>query len=202
MAELQTHHSDVNTLVQTSRLCTITNTFKQRETNLNQKKAKQEQKCLTDSSGIVAPPEFVHVDLYFDSTYKTSDKWGPRGESREEKCLLRWQMRTNSYFVLTRQTHTQVICNIRITNVTCQSWQRIKSCRWHYGLRPEEVLASQVPIFRNDTFSKLLTQLAELQKCISLPHEMYLANQMYLANCLLDTIRNWSRSEKTLQSSQ
>lgn len=182
MAELQTCHSDVNTLVQTSHF-SITNTFKQfqREPNLNQWKAKQEQKCLTDSSGIMAPTAFVCVDLYFDSTFKTSDDQGTRGEGRKEKCLLRWQMCTNSYFVLTWQKHTQVICNIRITNATCQSWQRMKSWRWPYCLRPEEVLVSQVQIFRNDEFSKPLTRLAELQiyvymkkytKWISLPHEI------------------------------
>lgn len=58
-----------------------------------------------------------------------------RGKRRKEKCLLRWQMHTNSYFVRTWQKKcTQVICDIRITNVTRQSWQRLKSCRWPYGL--------------------------------------------------------------------
>lgn len=57
-----------------------------------------------------------------------------RGKRRKEKCLLRWQMHTNSYFVRTWQKCTQVICDIRITNVTRQSWQRLKSCRLPYGL--------------------------------------------------------------------
>lgn len=138
-----------------------------RESNLKLKQTK----CMTGSSGIVALPAFVHVDLYFDSTYKTSDKRGTRGESRKEKnvcsgdrcaqtAILSWHDRsTHKLFVILGLQMSLVRADTEHNPVddTMELWP--------------EVLISEC--------LKPLTKLAELQKkgkkmcanCISLPQE-------------------------------